>query len=445
MRNSRVLAALAALIIAAAVLTALTGCDLGKLLPTPTPPQTTEEATDPPVSATPEPTPTITPLIGEEIDKQISLYLPNQTGTGFVTLTSLTNGQPAHICSLLVAAGALPEGCELLYFAIISNGDCRVDMNAAYLAAINEGGTTFEYLRVGCLVNTILKYFDLEGVMLTIEGEVPVTGHEVYDYTIMFYENQTPIIETTPTPEPTPTITSDKIIIEQPKPVTVNVGEPITVSLVTNPKYSPERTWYTQKGGDIEEFFVDSDTFTLTNVASVSLHNGLTVWCRVFTEDGFLDSNKVTITVNGTDKAYNEADLIADLDSLPDDAAAARIWNFLDGYWNAADNYFIRFYTENGLLKAAFGLRESDGGFATTFAGSARHVSSGVAYLYFTVPAEEENDIMGTPAHDAYNIIVKIDVTQLPIENRHGGFINASYLWANNNQLYSYYYAGKTG
>jgi hypothetical protein len=129
----------------------------------------------------------------------VILYLPNENADGFITKAALTDGKPEHIVSLLAEDPALPQGCKLLDFAIDGNGSCRADMNAAYGQAIGEG-TTAEYLRLGCVVNTLLTYFELEEITVTIEGKVPKTGHEVYDYPLRFYENQIAYFDGAETP-----------------------------------------------------------------------------------------------------------------------------------------------------------------------------------------------------------------------------------------------------
>jgi spore germination protein GerM len=117
----------------------------------------------------------------------VLLYLPGENAIGFITETALTDGTPEHIVSLLVSENALPEGSSLLDFVINNDGSCQADMNAAYGQALGKG-TSAEYQLLGCLVNTLLTYFDLEEITLTIEGETLETGHNVYDYPLRIFE-----------------------------------------------------------------------------------------------------------------------------------------------------------------------------------------------------------------------------------------------------------------
>jgi hypothetical protein len=167
----------------------LTGCDL---------PFASQEQSEPPSygSSAPDKSEKVSPEGTESTQSNtqtanlpLSLYIPNDTIDGFDIITSLTDGSAQHIVSLLVSEKALPEGCALLSFTPDSKNSGTADMNAAYLQAISEG-TASEYVRLGCVVNTLLTYFDLDEITLTIEGKTLETGHEVYDYPLRFYENQ---------------------------------------------------------------------------------------------------------------------------------------------------------------------------------------------------------------------------------------------------------------
>jgi hypothetical protein len=117
----------------------------------------------------------------------VLLYLPGENAIGFITETALTDGTPEHIVSLLVSEKALPEGSLLLDFVINNDGSCRADMNAVYGQSFGKG-TSEEYQLLGCLVNTLLTYFEQEELLLTIEGETLETGHNIYDYPLRIFE-----------------------------------------------------------------------------------------------------------------------------------------------------------------------------------------------------------------------------------------------------------------
>ncbi|MCL1917818.1 MAG: GerMN domain-containing protein [Peptococcaceae bacterium] len=130
----------------------------------------------------------------ENLDKDPSaavvvLYLPNTTADGFVLKNAVTDGAAEHIIALLVREQALPEGCALKSF----HSDAKsgvADMNGAFGQAIRQQGTAGEYLLLGSVVNTLLTFFQLDAVTLTIDGEVLESGHDVYDFPLCFFDDQ---------------------------------------------------------------------------------------------------------------------------------------------------------------------------------------------------------------------------------------------------------------
>jgi len=127
----------------------------------------------------------------------VTFYLPDYAaidagGYGFVTkdlemhMPKLASPQAMQLVSHLVFAGALPEGCAVLSF---HEQEAALDMNATFAQALSRTGTLGETLLLGCLVNTMLAFFGLNSVTVTAQGEVLQTGHEVYDYPLMFYGN----------------------------------------------------------------------------------------------------------------------------------------------------------------------------------------------------------------------------------------------------------------
>jgi len=121
-----------------------------------------------------------------------AFYLPNEDADGFVVKEGLTDGKAEDLVALLVAEGALPEGCALLSFDL---DNATADMNAAYGRAISNTGTAGEYMLLGSLANTLLIFFGLDEIAVTVEGQHIETGHEIYDYPLRFFENQIAVIE----------------------------------------------------------------------------------------------------------------------------------------------------------------------------------------------------------------------------------------------------------
>jgi len=89
---------------------------------------------------------------------------------------------------MLVDAGALPAGVEMINLVV---GDqLQLDMNAAFGQALNQTGSAGEYMIMGSVINTLLAFFDVEFMSITVEGEALITGHAIYDQPLTFYNDQ---------------------------------------------------------------------------------------------------------------------------------------------------------------------------------------------------------------------------------------------------------------
>ncbi|MCL2632163.1 MAG: GerMN domain-containing protein [Coriobacteriia bacterium] len=119
----------------------------------------------------------------------VVLFLPNSNADGFKVKAALCDGSAGHIVSLLVDEGALPQGCALNSFTLTGANSAALDMNAEFGQALTNTGTTGEYLYAGSLINTLLVFFEIDEITLTVEGEILVTGHIIYDQPLTFYEN----------------------------------------------------------------------------------------------------------------------------------------------------------------------------------------------------------------------------------------------------------------
>jgi|GEM_PF-2913641 len=114
--------------------------------------------------------------------QEIQLYLPNEDASGFRNITVQTSGTAWHIVQLLVEHGALPQGSQALRF----DGGV-LDMNTAFAQTLSQMGSAGEFMMLGSLVNTILGFFELESITITVEDETLETGHEIYDYPLTYF------------------------------------------------------------------------------------------------------------------------------------------------------------------------------------------------------------------------------------------------------------------
>ena len=83
----------------------------------------------------------------------------------------------------LIAAGSQPEGVKV-QSSSLENGTLTLDMNAAFGEAIRASGTAGETLKIYALVNTFAQARGATAVLITVDGKVLESGHEIYDYAI---------------------------------------------------------------------------------------------------------------------------------------------------------------------------------------------------------------------------------------------------------------------
>lgn len=122
------------------------------------------------------------------LPSSLIIYLPDAEALHFDTVTVPFEGDGVALVEKMVENGALPQGIKANSFETVGM-EAHIDMNEAYADYV-KSGTTAEYFGIGCLVNTIIKYFPLvESVVITVDGEYIETGHMGrFDFAIGFYE-----------------------------------------------------------------------------------------------------------------------------------------------------------------------------------------------------------------------------------------------------------------
>ncbi len=147
-----------------------------------------------PVECTPEPVDT--PIL---ID--VTFYQPNDELNGLVALSAQAEDSPQGLLSTLVGLGALPDvgyGTNITFGVAdetVSTEDgefsgviARLDLSDAFAQAIRLSGAQKEALFLQSLVNTFLVHYDVDAMILTIEGTVLETAYEKYEDPITFDE-----------------------------------------------------------------------------------------------------------------------------------------------------------------------------------------------------------------------------------------------------------------
>ncbi len=136
----------------------------------------TPDKTDEPAVQPENPNPTGT--------ESVTIYVPDEQGETLTpTGADAKDDSDQSLVDALIAAGSLPEGVKVQSSSLV-NGTLTLDMNAAYGEAIRASGTAGETLKIYALVNTFAQARGATAVLITVDGKVLESGHEVYDYAL---------------------------------------------------------------------------------------------------------------------------------------------------------------------------------------------------------------------------------------------------------------------
>ncbi len=114
----------------------------------------------------------------------VTIYVPDEQGETLTpTGAEAKDDSDQSLVDALIAAGSLPEGVKV-QSSSLDNGTLTLDMNTAYGDAIRSSGTAGETLMIYALVDTFAQARGATAVLITVDGKVLQSGHEVYDYAI---------------------------------------------------------------------------------------------------------------------------------------------------------------------------------------------------------------------------------------------------------------------
>ena len=92
-----------------------------------------------------------------------------------------------NLIDLLARRNVVPEGIVVWEF-YQEDGILSLDLSHEFGDAASQMGSAGEYIIMGSLINTFLDAYEAEGLNLTIEGNPLETGHNIYDFTLKFFE-----------------------------------------------------------------------------------------------------------------------------------------------------------------------------------------------------------------------------------------------------------------
>ena len=123
---------------------------------------------------------------------KITLWVPDETASYLVQLETSVSDTPQGLIDALREQSVLPEQTKVLDFRI-EQGDKKtqegfLDLSEEFGTAMADTGTAGELMTMSSLVNTFLARYELDSLMVTVQGEIIETGHAIYDRPQTWYE-----------------------------------------------------------------------------------------------------------------------------------------------------------------------------------------------------------------------------------------------------------------
>lgn len=98
---------------------------------------------------------------------------------------------PDELVSQLKEADVLEAGVMVNELTEEHVGDSlrlHLDLSSDFMVQLNKMGTSGEYYLMGSVVNTFLTTYEAADIVITVEGDPPETGHQIYDVPQVLYK-----------------------------------------------------------------------------------------------------------------------------------------------------------------------------------------------------------------------------------------------------------------
>ncbi|MGI5976605.1 MAG: immunoglobulin-like domain-containing protein [Candidatus Limivicinus sp.] len=120
---------------------------------------------------------------------EINIYHGDEYAENIVPeATEIPELSPQALLDGLYNAGVFSQPVTVNSFSIDEAGSIQIDLSGSFGELMSGTGTTGEYITLGSLVNTFLDAYDASQLSFTVEGEILVTGHNIYDFPQEFYQ-----------------------------------------------------------------------------------------------------------------------------------------------------------------------------------------------------------------------------------------------------------------
>lgn len=116
----------------------------------------------------------------------IAVYTSDEQAERFIiNYVSVDELTADNVLAALINAGVLKDGVAVVNFE--SGKTLKLDLNNDFQTGLSGRGTAGEYMMVGSVVNTFLKAFGADSILITVNGKAPETGHMVYNEPLTLY------------------------------------------------------------------------------------------------------------------------------------------------------------------------------------------------------------------------------------------------------------------
>lgn len=120
---------------------------------------------------------------------ECNLYIPDEEWMNYNNKTILVREDNAvkDILHSLKDEHVIRVVSDVNSFEIKEN--CiKIDLDETFVENFRNQGTTGEMYAIGCFVNTLIDFYDVEGVEISVEREWIETGHNIFDEVLRKFE-----------------------------------------------------------------------------------------------------------------------------------------------------------------------------------------------------------------------------------------------------------------
>lgn len=119
---------------------------------------------------------------------ELTVYYPDDNLDSFEEKTvDVTAIDGQTIVDQLILVGVIPVHTKVNKIENTTK-QLRVDFSSNFADIVNNVGSSGEILKIGSVVNTFLKAYNAKEMVITVDGKVLESGHNIYDYPLTFYE-----------------------------------------------------------------------------------------------------------------------------------------------------------------------------------------------------------------------------------------------------------------